>query len=127
MTKLDEKFFKIWKCWNGTVSSKFYKKLINTLMEGAYANVVTQLKLRQIKKSKEAEQEIALDTVLRMLPRMIEKKKQKWEPPYGPVALTSLDVVYILFNEKQKQADRENVSFEEIQNFTQKEEEIEDE
>lgn len=121
MSELDEKFFRVYENWKGETEGPFYNEMWSILIEAVRLNLLSQLRKSNVRR-RDAE-ELVLETVCRFLPRLIEKRRHGYIPPYGPVPLTSMDTNFILHNDKRKQEDRESLDYSVFENMKLKEEE----
>ena len=121
---LDKKFFQVYENWDGNTWGPYYTELWSILMEAVRLNLLSQL--RKTNCHRRDAEELVLEAVCRFFPRLIEKKRHNYIPPYGPVALTSMDTNYILYNDKRKQEDRESVDYDNFTNIQLEKEKAEE-
>lgn len=121
ISELDKEFFTIYNQWQGETGGNLYNELWVIMLKAAKINLLSRL--RKFGARGVNVEELIMETVCRFLPRLIEKKRHNYIPPYGPVALISMDVNYILHNDKKKQEDRESVDYDFFANMKLKEEE----
>lgn len=114
-SELDDEFFKVYENWDGSTGGPLYSELWVIMLKAARINLLSQLRKSNVRR-RDVE-ELVLETVCRFLPRLIEKKRHNYIPPYGPVALISMDVNFCLHNDKKKQEDRECVDWDYFSNM----------
>lgn len=104
-TKLDQNFKQVLEKFDGTTDSPYYEQFFKLLLEGAKANVIKMLNSRAIKGKNS--NDYGMDAVLKVLPRLLLQIQNGIKPEFGPVYLTYFAAQNVLFNDSEKQKDRE--------------------